>query len=777
MRKDQDFSSLEKQLRAEAWSDWQGDPRWVWNRYVEIKEGKEEYMAKSSGKWMVSVGVLALLVVAGIFGMGWFFQYQKNQKINQGEAILVTMTIGEVGIRKMGSDTWREVSVDDVIEMGDTLRTGMESACELQIVERGVYRLEANTEILVAKLVNEGGTHQATIHLDKGTVGAKPKKLKEGEVFEVETSTAVAAVRGTVFMVGVTEDGDTKVAVAEGKVSLTPKVASLEEAKQKAKIDAKAYEALQEVVASPVEIQANEEVTLRKEVVETVNQKVAEVIESTVSAKGPLTAENVESLKPAVVAEVKKSLPGQSQTQGDVSSPVPVMVEKKTLTEEAKKILENVQQREPVGKKRVRVSFSADVPGTVVRLNGSRGGKLPLSLILNNDTTYNVVFEKEGYEVLTQEVRVMMPTNIVVTLTPRMKEGVATNRSEQALAPVTNQEETPTWKPGDMVWEKPFSESVSPTMVVVDRGGPTEDRIVCGVDNRIMILNLEGEVIKSFVLGKGTTYDFPVVATAKGIFARDDEGVVYGYDYQGNQKWSVKFSKSPAWTGLGVAKHVLLMPVVQNRIYVLNMANGETVMTIEGGAQIYATPVMVDEKLLVYAQENGVVVGYDTENRAELWRKELGKRFVLPLYGFSEGEKKVAVLPLQGKLIGMHALSGDILWEKDMPGATFATKPFAIGKFLCVVNKNRFEVIDMVTGDVRSRITMNGEILSAQVQKRTVYLLDASGQMKACNLEGETLWSYNAGSGAQGLAIHPEGVYVFRKNSVVKLFNEAPAKR
>jgi len=775
MRESLDFSSLEKRLKEAIYTDWHGDPSRVWQRYKEIKEKKEAYMTKSPFRLVMALGVVVLLVVGGIFGMGWFFQYQKTEKINQGEAILVTMTIGDVQVRKMGSDSWREVSVDDVVEMGDTLRTGVESACELQIVERGVYRLEANTEMLVAKLVNQEGSLQAKVHVEQGTMGLKPKKLKEGEVFEVETSTAVAAVRGTVFMVSVSEEGDTKVAVVEGKVSVAPKVTSLEKAKEEAKLDVKAYEALQGVVASPVEVGANEEVVLEKKVVEQVNQKVAEVIEQKAATEGPITVEKVEAVKQTVVEEVAKDITGKSVS--NASSVVEVVVQKNGITEEAKKVLENVRQKEPVGKKRARVTFSADVPGTVVILNGTRLGPVPVSRIVDSETTYTVVFEKEGYETLSQELQISAPTNIAVKLTAIVVAG--TNAPQMvAEVPQTNQEpEKPLPKPGDMEWEKPFGEMVSPTMIVVGRGSPELDRIVCSVENRIVIMNLEGEVIKSFVLGKGNTYDFPLVATSRGIFARDDDGVVYGYDYNGSQKWSVKLPKSPAWTGLSIAKNNLIMPVVQNRVYMLNMDTGDTIFTIEATAQIYASPVMVDQKLLVYAQENGIVVGYDTENKAELWRKDLGKRFVLPLYGFSEGEKKVAVLPIQGKLIGINALSGDILWEKEMSGATFATKPLAIGKLLYVVNKNRLEVIDMFSGETRNKLTMAADILSFQVEKRKIYLLDATGQMKAFGPGGETLWSYNAGSGAQGLAVHPEGAYVFKKKAVVKLVNEVPQKK
>ncbi|MFN4217473.1 MAG: PQQ-binding-like beta-propeller repeat protein, partial [Brevinematales bacterium] len=561
----------------------------------------------------------------------------------------------------------------------------------------------------------------------------------------------------------------------EGKVSVKPKVTAIEKAKEEARVDTRAYDALQNAIAPAVEVGAEEEVVLQKEVVEKINQKVAEVINEKTTAGGPLTGEKVEEVKQSVVKEVVKEVVGGRS--GETPSLVGVVVQKKVITEESKQILENVRQKEPVGKKRVKVSFSSDVPGTIVVIDGLKVGKVPFSKVVDVDATYTVVFEKEGYQSVSQEVKITSPTNIGVKMISLGASGTGVQEMVAQSSETNQQPEKPSLKPGEMEWEKPLEEMVSPTMVVVDRGGVDVDRMVWSVENRIVIMNLEGEVLKSFVLGKGNTYDFPVVATSTGIFARDDDGVVYGYDYNGNQKWLVKLPKSPAWTGLGVAKNKLIIPVVQNKVYVLSVELGEIVSTIEGTGQIYASPVMVDNKILVYAQENGMVVGYDMERGEELWRKDLGKRFVLPLYGCSEGEKKVAVLPIQGKLIAIDALSGNVVWEKEMVGATFATKPIARGGFLYVVNKNRLEVIDMLSGETRGKFTMASDIISFQVEKSKIYLLDATGQMKAFGPGGGVLWSYNAGSGGQGLAVHPEGVYVFTKKAVVKLVNELPEKK
>jgi outer membrane protein assembly factor BamB len=735
-------------------------------------------------------GLLVVLVVAGIVGMNWLFQYQKMNKIAQGEAILVTMTIGDVQIKKMGSDKWKEVAVEDVVEMGDTLRTGPDSACELQIVEKGVYRLEGNTEILVSKLVNQDDALQARIHVDKGIMGLKPKKLKEGEVFEVESSTAVAAVRGTVFMVTVTEEGDTRVAVSEGKVALAPKITSLEEAKTNALLDEKAYEELKKTVAAPVEITANEEAVLPKTVVEKINDKVAEVVTTKSKEEGPLTVEKVDEVVTTVKKEFVKETGVTSPTNADANtSLVALAVEKKQITEEAKAILQKVEGKEPVSRKAVRISITTDVAGADVAVNGEIKGKTPLSVVLDGEKTYTLSIEKEGYEPLTAKLTLVKETNVAFTL---KKSEVVVESNTNALivqeAQPTNEVavtppqkvEKPTLKPGDMLWEKPFSEKVSGMMMVVLRGDVANDRIVSAVDNRIVIMNAAGEVIKSITVGKGTTYEFPLVTSPRAFFTRDDDGVIYCYDYSGNLRWSSKLGKTPAWVGLALTPKALLVGIVQGKVCLLNQENGETIQTIDAAGQIYSTPTMVDNRLLVYALENGTVVGYDTVENRELWKKDLGKRFVLPLSSVVVGDKRVVVLPVQGKLIGCNAERGDVLWEKDLPGVTFEVKPIVVGEVMYVINKNQVIALRMLTGNVVNKLIVNGTVVSLQIDKKTLYVLDSAGKLQALGRDGKELWSYNAGKDVQGMAVHPEGVYVFKNQSVVKLVGEnkpKPAKK
>jgi hypothetical protein len=74
-----------------------------------------------------------------------------------------------------------------------------------------------NTDITLSSSKEDGGTRSTVFDLVKGLFRATVEKLTVGSVFQVKTSDAVAAVKGTDFQVAV-DDGGTEASVVEGTV-------------------------------------------------------------------------------------------------------------------------------------------------------------------------------------------------------------------------------------------------------------------------------------------------------------------------------------------------------------------------------------------------------------------------------------------------------------------------------------------------------------------------------------------------------------------------------
>lgn len=134
----------------------------------------------------------------------------------------VDVVVGEVDVDMNSSGNWVPAKSGDVLSEGSSLRTGDDAFCDVIMPEQGLFRIEENTEITLNEI--SGG---ASVEVKKGSFFANIVDLfsvaDSDDTFEVETTSAVAAVRGTQFSV-IVSDGETTVSVEEGEIAARPNI-------------------------------------------------------------------------------------------------------------------------------------------------------------------------------------------------------------------------------------------------------------------------------------------------------------------------------------------------------------------------------------------------------------------------------------------------------------------------------------------------------------------------------------------------------------------------
>ena len=126
---------------------------------------------------------------------------------------------GECEIKRKGKDITEAIS-DIYVPLyeGDVVITGMGSIAEIIFDDSTIVRLDPESKILIKDLTREKNK-KTIIDLLKGKIIAIVKKLIKEEEFTVKTKMAMAAVKGTEFIV---ETGDEeKVGVYEGQVEVS----------------------------------------------------------------------------------------------------------------------------------------------------------------------------------------------------------------------------------------------------------------------------------------------------------------------------------------------------------------------------------------------------------------------------------------------------------------------------------------------------------------------------------------------------------------------------
>ena len=130
---------------------------------------------------------------------------------------------GRVTVQHGGAGDFVALTSADFIKTNDIISTDNDGRVELKWADGTRVKMEPNTNLAV-KEANYNMARKADnsqFLLNRGTIFVRiVKALKPQSKFEIETPTAKAAVRGTIFMVKV-EKGRTEVAVHKGAVRVS----------------------------------------------------------------------------------------------------------------------------------------------------------------------------------------------------------------------------------------------------------------------------------------------------------------------------------------------------------------------------------------------------------------------------------------------------------------------------------------------------------------------------------------------------------------------------
>jgi len=757
----------------------------LWQK-IESYFVKEEYMSEKKGGFKIFAWLTTFLVIAalGWFGLTKLSLIKKQEKVEKGEAIVVTLVVGEVKVKKMGASDWREVSVEDILQMGDAIKTASDSYCELQMVKKGVFRIESGTEVFLSRLISRDDKIDSRMKLSKGTLALKPKQLKQGESFEVETSTAVAAVRGTKFIVKVDDNGNTKVAVNEGRVAVVPVVKSIDEAKEKGLVSEKASEILHKEVVKPVEVKQGEEATLESKRVEELDKTLGKAIEQ-VAQKQQDKVISEETL--TKVAEVKTSREGKKEeinvTESIVStvqkemrpvsketksrveeSVVSTVVEKQTISEESRKKMDALSEEKIISKASdmVKVKFDSVPSGAEVYVENNLIGLTPLEVILEKGKKLNIKITKQDYVDFAKEVTIDSGTVINATLNQVPKE-----TSAEATEKVAETKKLP----GELDWERPiafkldsaYKEPVDP---VLYRG-----RIILTKSNRLYIISTEGKVLKSIaVVEEGGTLTRPVVSDGV-VYVGSDIGGIYAYSISGEKLWqkdagSEKYGAAPA-----AGYDMVAVPSIEKGIMIYSK-KGELLDKISADS-IYSAPLIVNKgKTLVYATESGSIVSYDIEKKTQNWTKNYNERFLYPLVG---DETIVALIRGSGKVLAIKPSDGSIAWSATFEEIkkTKINPKYSDGKVILANNAEQSLVIvlNALNGNVLARISLSGEAITTPfVTENSVYFGTDSGKIYSYSLTAKkNAWTYKSSGGVSMVVADKEGIFAISSSTMYKL--------
>jgi hypothetical protein len=170
----------------------------------------------------------ATLFIFGLLLLIIFFIFLSHSLAIVQRVAVVDTVSGKAEVLRDGTGEPAALEAGKLVHAGDVIHTGADGAVELRWARwAGGMRIKVgpNTKFTVKRAVRDRTkeTEESVLRLEEGTMWVRLRKALTGKSkFEVETPTAVAAVRGTIFQVTVDPAGETRVSVWEGTVAVKP---------------------------------------------------------------------------------------------------------------------------------------------------------------------------------------------------------------------------------------------------------------------------------------------------------------------------------------------------------------------------------------------------------------------------------------------------------------------------------------------------------------------------------------------------------------------------
>tara|TARA_B100001059_G_scaffold233881_1_gene274988 strand:+ start:17513 stop:19042 length:1530 start_codon:yes stop_codon:yes gene_type:complete len=112
---------------------------------------------------------------------------------------VVMYTHGRVQWRSGSDASWKDAAVDDRMNAGAMIRTGLKSAMTVRVGLNATILIDSNSRVTIPNLLHNGDTLETAVKVSRGQADIKVNRVGLTNDFSVVTPTGALAVKGTGF--------------------------------------------------------------------------------------------------------------------------------------------------------------------------------------------------------------------------------------------------------------------------------------------------------------------------------------------------------------------------------------------------------------------------------------------------------------------------------------------------------------------------------------------------------------------------------------------------
>lgn len=681
-----------------------------------------------------------IILLSVLFGMT-FISCGTKDKVEEDavkpadNSAKIVFIIGDVKIESVTATV--KALMDMPLSPGSSIVTGAKSQCNLLIGKDSYISVRENSKLQLDSLVKSvDGLESSSVELKVGKLVVNPKKLMKDESFSVKTPTAVAAVRGTKFVVESETGKQVRVAVVEGKVEMTPRVALLE-TQAAGDVEETVFEQLQKTVdEQTVIIEANQSATMNTESTEALNKQVESVVQEVKS-----NPEMADSIKKAI--ESKSDAESIAVIENITQNIQSMEVEKidsvdKTVVEDVKDLdvkIEAVKVRQEEQKTKGTLVINLPVETGIVYIDGKRVGRGNVVVSVDGGKVVSLKIEAKGFTTYTEEVSVEAGESKTVEI-PLVRSKLLDRIGWSAALSGTAR--------GDMVFygSSVITTTSSGAVVSMTKQGVVQWRA-----------QLNGGFDSAPAVADGCVYVVTKKETVYGLSV--DSGKVL---WSGKIDGSVVFGSSPR-----VVDDNIIIATSSGNIYSFNKNGSETWKT-DISTGVYSSPTIAKDYAYV-GGDNQTLYKISLDDGSIEWKSRLEGRFVSAAPVIS-GDS-IYIGTFKGMFYSLTVKRGKINWKVKTSGAIVSSAVVVKGKVLVGTKDGSLYAFNNSDG-TQSWMFKAGAPITAEVAYNGsgLYLL-AGGTVYALNPEsGNQDWSFPLGSSAVSIIADSNMLYVSSGGSV-----------
>jgi len=160
------------------------------------------------------------IIIAFAFLVGLILLLTQSVAVLQRVARVSDLS-GTVSVIRKGEEDAQPLGERRLVQAGEQLSTDAEGRCTLNWIDGTRIRMEPRSELTVQKCQVHRGAEESAFRLDIGKIWIRVLRvLSQQDKFLINTPTATAGVRGTMFAMAVAADGSTEISVYEGQVTV-----------------------------------------------------------------------------------------------------------------------------------------------------------------------------------------------------------------------------------------------------------------------------------------------------------------------------------------------------------------------------------------------------------------------------------------------------------------------------------------------------------------------------------------------------------------------------